>query len=129
MTDLRPTTHSTIGVIAADDDPDIRYALAELLGDHPAFDLLGTAASGRDAAALAAHTDPQLVVVDVQMPQGGAEAIALVNAVVPNAIVAVFTAKRDRATNREMMAAGAAAVFIKGSTLDLASDLAALVDA
>jgi DNA-binding NarL/FixJ family response regulator len=120
------TLQSTIGVVIADDDHDICAALAELIEDHSALSLLAVAHSGEDAARLAQQHGADLVVTDVQMPSGGVEAISLVKAHSPGTIVAVFTAKRDRRTRLAMLQAGAVEVFTKGTSLDLAQDLADL---
>lgn len=126
MTD---TLHSTIGVVIADDDQDVCAALAELIEDHPRFRLLGVAYSGMAAAELAVLHGADLVVADVQMPSGGAEAISLVKAGSPGTVVAVFTALRDRRTRTTMLEAGAAEVFTKGSSIDLAGELVSLFGA
>lgn len=124
MTDL---ISGRFGVVVADDDLSVCDALGSLIDDHPRLELLGTAHSGTEAAALVERLHPDLVVADVMMPAGGVEAIQAVHAVAPETIVAIFTASRSRRLQHSLIDEGAAAVFSKGDSIDLAESLAALV--
>ena len=124
MTDLETRT---ITVILADDDPVICQALAELLNDDPRFTVVGTGESGAEAALLAAAAHPDLAVVDVQMPQGGVEAITAIHSASASTKVAVYSANRGSRVRFEMMNAGAIGFLSKGDALDLSSALADLV--
>ena len=117
----------TFNVIIADDDRDICDALSGLIGDDPRFDVRGVAHSGTDAAMLARTQPVDLAVVDVQMPQGGIEAIEAIHAISPSIQVAVFTAKTGSRLHTQLLGVGAAAVFHKGDSLDLHEALAALL--
>lgn len=111
------------GVVIADDDPVIRSLLGELIDDHPALRVVGLASDGMGAAALVAAHQPDLVVVDVMMPDGGAAAITAIHEVSPRIPVAVYTANRGRHVRADLLGAGAAAVFAKGDSIDLAEAL------
>lgn len=124
MTDL---VARTISVILADDDSGVRQALADLLCDDPRFTLVGSGQSGAEAAKLAATIQPDLAIVDVQMPQGGAEAIRAIHAVSPQTKVAVYSAKRGSRVRAEMSEAGAIGFLSKGDAVDLSSALAELM--
>jgi DNA-binding NarL/FixJ family response regulator len=60
---------SPVTVLTVDDQPVFRRAIASLLAATPAFEQVGEAASGREALALAARLRPDLVLLDVRMPQ------------------------------------------------------------
>jgi DNA-binding NarL/FixJ family response regulator len=65
--DLPDASHVT--VLTVDDQPVFRRAIASLIAAAPAFEHVGEAASGREALALAARLRPDLVLLDVRMPQ------------------------------------------------------------
>lgn len=58
----------TIRLILADDESLIRDAVATLLGLQPDLEIVGVAASGTEAVALAAKVSPDVAVLDLQMP-------------------------------------------------------------
>ena len=58
----------TITVLVADDQPLVRAGLTQLIGTQPDFELIGEAADGRQAASRAAVLRPDVVVMDVRMP-------------------------------------------------------------
>ena len=122
-----PGSVRSFGVVVADNDDDIRRALADLIDDHPRLHLLGQAMDGLAAAELCARHTAHLAVIDVRMPHGGADAVVAIRAACPVTIVAAYTTLGDRRTRERLLAAGAAAVFVKGGAHDLGDELAALV--
>lgn len=119
---LAPTPAGGVfGVIIADDDPNVRQALADLCDERAQLTVVGTAASGDEAAELCRRLKPDLAVVDVVMPSGGAVAVAAILAASPTTAVVAYTARDDRRTRDRMLASGALAVFTKGTDVDLAS--------
>jgi DNA-binding NarL/FixJ family response regulator len=65
-----------IRVLLADDQRVVREGLGTLLGLLDGIELLGTAADGEEAVALAARLDPDVVLMDLRMPRmDGTEAI------------------------------------------------------
>jgi DNA-binding NarL/FixJ family response regulator len=65
-----------IRVLLADDQRVVREGLGTLLGLLDGIELVGTAADGEEAVALAAQFDPDLVLMDLRMPRvDGIEAI------------------------------------------------------
>ncbi|MGG2460972.1 response regulator transcription factor [Streptomyces sp. RGM 3693] len=58
----------TIRVLLADDQEMVRDALCAVIGRRPDFEVVGTAADGAEAVALAAELRPDVVVMDVRMP-------------------------------------------------------------
>jgi DNA-binding NarL/FixJ family response regulator len=65
-----------IRVLLADDHALFRRGMAELLRDQPGFELVGEVGSGPEAVALAARSEPDVVLLDIHMPAGsGLEAV------------------------------------------------------
>ena len=56
-------------VVLADDEPLGRLALRQLLARHRDLDVVGEACDGRDAVALVEQASPDLLLLDVQMPE------------------------------------------------------------
>ena len=122
------TIEPAFRVVVADDDDAVREALGSLIDAHPAFILVGSAPDGFEAARLCGVEQPKLAVVDVMMPGGGVDAVAAIRAASPGTVVAAYTARSDRRTREQLLAAGAVEVFAKGGAIDLASELHNLVD-
>jgi len=75
----------TITILIADDQPLVRAGLTQLIGTQPDFELVGEAADGRQAASRAAVIRPDVVVMDVRMPDlDGIEAARRVVALRPD---------------------------------------------
>lgn len=114
-------------VLVVDDDPDIRMLLSITLPMTPLFEVVGEADDGADAFTRAAEFRPDLVLMDVMMPEvGGVEATRRITADLPEVRVVGFTASGEDGV-REMLEAGAVAVLDKGAVADIADRLAALV--
>ena len=57
-----------IGVLIADDQPMVRAGLRMILELEPDIDIVGEAADGYEAVAVAAATEPDVILMDVRMP-------------------------------------------------------------
>ena len=113
-------------VVVADNDDDVRRALAELIDEHPLLHLVGEAVDGLRAADLCAEHLAHLAIVDVRMPHGGVQAVEAIRAGCPTTVVVAFTTLADGRTRRKLLRAGAAGVFVKGGSYDLVEELVAL---
>src|SRR5271163_4060250 len=69
-TESRQTARESmrLKVLIADDHGVVRKGLRLLLEQYPELVVIGEAANGRDAVAMAANLSPQVVVMDVAMP-------------------------------------------------------------
>ncbi|GAA1948494.1 response regulator [Kitasatospora viridis] len=72
-------------VLVVDDQALIRVALAALLRSMPGLEVVGEAASGTEAIALAAATRPDVVLMDIRMP-GGPDGIAATARILAEAV-------------------------------------------
>ena len=79
-------------VLIADDDHLMRAGLAELLGSDPTIEIVGQAASGREAIERTRRLDPDVVLMDVRMPDlDGIAATAELTRDTPSARVVILT--------------------------------------
>jgi DNA-binding NarL/FixJ family response regulator len=79
-------------VLIVDDQPLFRGALASLLADQPDMVVVGEAENGLDAVEQAHALQPDLVVMDVEMPvMGGVEAAGLIRDQLPGVKVVMLT--------------------------------------
>lgn len=103
-----------VRVLIADDSAGVRQLLVLLLSLESSFTVVGEAPDGVAAVALAQKLQPDLVILDVSMPQlDGIAALPRVRAVCPESQVVIFTGDTDGVTEGEARAAGAAAVIAK----------------
>ena len=104
-----------IRVVLADDDRGMRAVLEELIATDPDMEVVGAAEDADGAVELALAHLPDVVVLDVRMPGGGANAARRVLARAPGTSVVAFSAHEDDASLRQMIAAGARSYLVKGS--------------
>jgi EAL domain-containing protein (putative c-di-GMP-specific phosphodiesterase class I)/DNA-binding NarL/FixJ family response regulator len=118
-----------VRVLIADDEPDIRGALAELIGAEDGLRVVATACDAEEAALLASSTTPDVALVDVKMPNGGgARAAREILRRSPRTRVLALSAYDDRDTVLRMLGAGAVGYLVKGTPAEeivLAIDRAA----
>ncbi len=111
-----PPTGAPIRVLVADDHPVFRDGLAMLLGSVDGIEVVGTAANGAEAVEAAVRLRPDVVVMDVQMPQlNGVEATRLLTTQAPGAGVVVLTMSEDDGTVFAAVRAGARGYLVKGA--------------
>ena len=109
----------SISVVVVDDHQIVREGLASLLGALDGIDVVGTAADGRDAVHVVAETAPDVVVMDIQMPQlDGIEATRMITGRQPDVRVVMLTMNEDDETVLSAMRAGASGYLLKGSGAD-----------
>ncbi|MDP9476858.1 MAG: response regulator transcription factor [Actinomycetota bacterium] len=103
-------------VLVADDHPMFRDGIQALLASSPDGELAGEATTGEEAVALTAELQPDLVLMDVQMPgMGGIEATRRIVSESPHVRVLVVTMFEDDATVFQAMRAGARGYVLKGA--------------
>src|SRR5258708_33068928 len=103
-----------IGVLLVDDHTVVRQGLRALLKAEEDIEVVGEAENGRQAVMLAKKYPPEVVVMDVAMPQlNGLEATRQILKRPPNTKVLVLTSYGDDECVEQLMRAGAAGYLIK----------------
>ena len=105
-----------IRVVIADDHPVYRDGLAALLGSVEGLEVVGTASTGTEVVEVAREVSPDVVVMDVRMPDlDGVEATRRVTAEQPHVGVLVLTMSEDDETLLAALRAGARGYLLKGA--------------
>jgi DNA-binding NarL/FixJ family response regulator len=101
-------------LLVVDDHDMLRDALVELLV-HAGFEVVGEAADGADAVALAKQLEPEVVLMDLRMPVlGGLDATRLIKDARPATQVVLLTAFESPALQQQAEEAGCFAYLVKG---------------
>jgi DNA-binding NarL/FixJ family response regulator len=101
-------------VLIADDDDLMRAGLAELLSGETDIEIVGQARSGREAVERARRLDPEVVLMDVRMPDmDGIAATAELGRAVPDARVVILTTFEQDEYIFGALRAGAAGFLLK----------------
>jgi DNA-binding NarL/FixJ family response regulator len=105
----------SIRVLVADDHAVFRHGLKALLDSEPGIDLVGEAASGREAVESSATLAPDVVLMDLQMPGiNGIEATRRILQANPRVGIVVLTMFEDDESVFSAMRAGARGYVLKG---------------
>ena len=108
-----------IGVVVVDDHQIVRDGLVALLGALDGLDVVGTARDGVDALHVVDATQPDVVVMDIQMPGlDGIEATRRITARHRDVRVVMLTMNEDDDTVLAAIRAGASGYLLKGSGAD-----------
>lgn len=100
-------------ILIADDNDMTRSLLRALLRGHE-YDVIGEARNGQNAVELAARLKPDIVCMDVMMPEmNGIEALCQIKAAQPQVDVVMVTGNADADTVQEAIMNGACGFIIK----------------
>jgi DNA-binding NarL/FixJ family response regulator len=121
---------NSVRILIADDHELFRRGLAAELTQVPGWVVAGEAANGRDAVELAAALKPDIVVLDLTMPElNGLEAARKIISAEPSARVLILTAHESEQLVREVLSAGALGYVLKSDAgRILVAALQALLD-
>ena len=101
-------------ILIADDHEVVRIGLAALLDRQDGFHVIGEAASGDEAVRLARVLRPDVVVMDIRMPNGsGTDACRTITAELTGTPVVMLTSYADEDAVFESIAAGASGYVLK----------------
>jgi two-component system, NarL family, response regulator DevR len=107
-----------VRVLMVDNHDVIRRGLRDFLHDHPGIAVVGEAATGAEAITEAARLRPDVVVMDMHLPDGfGIEACRAIRAVSADSKVLVLSARSDPDALLAAVMAGASGVLRKDSSL------------
>jgi two-component system, NarL family, response regulator NreC len=106
-------------ILLADDHAILRKGVRLLLDSQPDFEVVGEAANGREAIAQAHHLKPDIVVMDVSMPElNGIEGTRRICEELPQSKVIALSMHKDSVYVREILRAGARGYLLKDSDDD-----------
>jgi DNA-binding NarL/FixJ family response regulator len=112
-------TGTSIRVVIADDHPVVRGGLSALLDSVPSITVAGMAASGREAVHAAVTLHPDVLVMDIQMPElSGVAATQEITRAAPEVAVLMLTMFDDDDSVLAAMRAGARGYMLKGAQQD-----------
>ena len=108
-----------IRVLVVDDIPETRDHLTKLLSFESDIDVVGAAASGREAIEMATKLNPDVVLMDINMPDmDGIAATEQLSATVPTAAVVMMSVQGEADYLRRSMLAGAREFLVKPFSSD-----------
>jgi two-component system CheB/CheR fusion protein len=112
-------TSKALRILIADDHAVVRAGLRELLSERPEFRVVGEAANGVEAISQAKTLQPDVILMDVAMPQkNGIEATQEIHGTLPHIQIVGLSTFCDETTERAMREAGAQAYFSKTESTD-----------
>ena len=118
-----------IRVVVADDHPLYREGVARSLTESGKFTIVGEAANGRDALAWVRTERPDVVLLDISMPDGGIATLQQIMALENPPRVAMLTVSEEDDDIMQALKAGALGYILKGvgsrELVQIVADLAA----
>jgi len=116
LTDTRRV--EPVRVLVVDDHPAFRKALSSALSMIEDIEVAGEAGGGLAACEEAAQLEPDVIVMDLSMPDlSGIDAMKRIHQDRPDLPVVILTAHADEGVEREALAAGARGFLAKGTGL------------
>jgi len=111
----RTAESGVIRILIADEHPVVCLGLLASINGQPDMTVVGQARSGKQAVELAHKHSPDVILMDLRMPEmGGVEAIEAIRADRPDSAVIVLTTYQGDEDIRKAIAAGAQAYLAKG---------------
>jgi DNA-binding NarL/FixJ family response regulator len=108
-----------IKVVLVDDQPVMRQAVSSWLGIEPDLSVIGEAESGEIAVELVPTLNPDVVLMDIDMPRmDGIAATAALHEAAPDSAIVILSMHDDPSLQTRAEQAGAAAFVSKHQALD-----------
>ena len=105
-----------IRVLLADDHSIVRQGFRMILGAQDDMEIVGEAGNGREAVTMSEQLHPDVVVMDVAMPElNGIEATRRITEAAPHTRVLALSMHKDSVYVREILRAGARGYLLKDS--------------
>lgn len=106
-------------ILVVDDHEVIRRQLRSLFNSYPEFTVCGEAVHGVDAIEKAQQLSPDLIILDLSMPEmNGLEAASALRYIMPGVPLFLLTAHYNRELELTALGSGICAVFSKHEDLD-----------
>jgi two-component system, NarL family, response regulator NreC len=103
-----------IRILLADDHQVVRTGLKSFLESQPDFEVVAEASNGREAIERALETRPDIILMDITMPEiDGLEATRQLKKLWPECVILSLTVHEDKFYFMEMLAAGASGYLTK----------------
>jgi two-component system nitrate/nitrite response regulator NarL len=103
-----PTTRRSIRILIADDHPTILQMVKQILTAQPGFEVVGEARDGLHAVTLAEALNPDVIVINVTMPNmSGFEAARRIRSRLPDSAIVILSSHKDREFIAEARKVGA----------------------
>jgi DNA-binding NarL/FixJ family response regulator len=103
-----------IRILLADDHDVMRRGLRDILNTYEGWEVCGEASNGRDAVRMAEELKPDVVVLDLSMPElNGIEACRVIKKKLPNTEVLIYTLHETEQLIRKALTAGARGFVLK----------------
>jgi DNA-binding NarL/FixJ family response regulator len=113
------TNPATLRLLLADDHDVMRQGTRALIERQPGWEVCGVASTGREAVAQANELKPDIVVMDMSMPElNGLDAAVLIKRQRPGTEVVMFTALEEEDLVREAFEAGLKSVIFKSEAYE-----------
>ncbi|HWW54589.1 MAG TPA: response regulator [Acidimicrobiales bacterium] len=108
-----------IRVLVVDDQEIFRHSLVRLLGSRAELKVVGTAGTVADAAAAAVALEPDVVLMDFELPDGdGAEATERIKVLAPSVKVIMLTVRADEQALVRAIESGCSGFVRKDEAVD-----------
>jgi DNA-binding NarL/FixJ family response regulator len=108
-----------IRVLLADDHTMFRQGIRQMLETDPQIEVVGEAANGKEAIALARQREPDIIFLDIEMPvMGGEEAIKQLLKISSSPRIMILTMHASERIARRFLARGASAYVSKSASIE-----------
>jgi two-component system response regulator NreC len=109
----------TVRILLADDHKVVRHGTRALLSKMPEWEIIGEVDNGRDAVSLTEKLKPDVVILDIGMPQlNGLDATRQIKKISPETEVLIFTAHEGEELVHDVFDSGARSYIMKTDAAD-----------
>jgi DNA-binding NarL/FixJ family response regulator len=109
----------TLDILIADDHVIFRQGLAALLREQPGWRIVGEAGTGKEAVELALKLAPDIVILDIEMPEmDGIEAALQIGAALPETRIIALSMYDNAHYRHRVQSAAAIAYVLKSQPID-----------
>jgi DNA-binding NarL/FixJ family response regulator len=109
----------TVRILLADDHKVVRQGTRALLSTIPEWEIVGETNNGRDAVALTAELKPDIVILDITMPElNGLDAARQIKRTSPGTEILIFTAQETEKLVHDVFDSGARSYIMKTDAAD-----------